>query len=275
MNRILATIACLLCLYVAPTALAQQEQPTLESALSLLDDGIAQLEARDPNADATITRAASSLQAVIDEQQLHTPAAYHALGNAYALIDDYGHAVLAYRRGLEINPRDQRLRDSLDFAREQVQISVEPSTGNRIRSILTAWRGFVPRSWFWSGFVSLFLLGWLLLTARVVFNLPTPVRTGALWCFGLCLLPLLALSYEWKINRGSDLIVITQANVLAMSGPDDSVYDPVYSEPLDAGVEGRLEESRDEWGRLRLIDGSECWVPMDTLEFVSPKHHSQ
>lgn len=270
MNRIALLLICLLALVPRAQAQSTPLEPTLEESLAMLNSGIQQLEARDASAKETIARAASSLSAVIEREDLRTPASYHALGNAYALLDDYGHAVLAYRRGLEINPRDLRLRDSLDFARDQVQISVEPSPANRVRWALTAWRGFIPRAWLWSGFVTLFVIAWALLIVRSATHAPPPLRTAALWCFGLSLLPLSALGYEWSINQGRDLIVITQPKVTAMSGPDDSVYDPVYSEPLDAGVEGVLKETRDDWARVRLIDGSECWVPRASFELVHP-----
>lgn len=270
MNRLTLLLICLFAFAPITRAQSDTNEPTLEQSLAMLDTGIQQLEARDAGAKETIARAASALHAVIDRENLHTPAAYHALGNAYALLDDYGHAVLAYRRGLEINPRDPRLRDSLDFARDQVQISVEPSPASRVRWALTAWRGFVPRVWLWGGFVTLFILAWTLLIIRAATQGTSTLRTAALWCFSLSLLPVSALGYEWSINQGRDLIVITQPKVAAMSGPDDSVYDPVYSEPLDAGVEGVLLETRDEWARVRLIDGSECWVPRTSFELVHP-----
>ncbi|MEZ6163155.1 MAG: tetratricopeptide repeat protein [Phycisphaerales bacterium] len=270
MNRIALLLVCLLTIVPRAQAQSTPDEPTLEESLAMLDTGIQQLETRDADAKETIARAASALSAVIEREDLHTPAAYHALGNAYALLDDYGHAVLAYRRGLEINPRDPRLRDSLDFARDQVQISVEPSPASRVRWALTAWRGFIPRIWLWSGFIALFVLAWALLIIRSATRGSRTLRTAAFWCFGLALLPVSALGYEWSINQGRDLIVITQPKVAAMSGPDDSVYDPVYSEPLDAGVEGVLLETREDWARIRLIDGSECWVPRTSYEMVNP-----
>lgn len=250
-------------------ASAQPDTPTLADALQKLDHGIELLENNDPDAQSLIAEAASELSTVITEQGIESTGAYHALGNAYMLQGEYGYAMLAYRRGEQINPRDPRIQDSLSFVRDQIQISVQPSVPNRIRSALVSWRGIVPRSALWWSFIALFMLGWLLLIARAARRESSVPRLAGVWCILLACLPAGALSYEWMNDQGRNAVVITH-EINAMSGPDDSIYDPVYAEPLSAGVEGTLLESRDDWARLVLIDGSECWVPTDAFEPIRP-----
>ena len=48
------------------------------------------------------------------------PALYRNLGNAYLLADDLPAAILAYRRGLRLDPNDTQLQQGLAFARQQV-----------------------------------------------------------------------------------------------------------------------------------------------------------
>ncbi|MFG0245400.1 MAG: hypothetical protein ACF8MF_05025 [Phycisphaerales bacterium JB052] len=261
---ILLILICARCVWAEDaTALS-----ALESSLSKLNTGISMLEQRDRNATLQLQEAAADLQRVIDEHHVTTPAAYHALGNAYSLIGDEGRAVLAYKRGERIAPTDPRLRDSLRQARAQVQIKVEPDTSHRVVSLLMSWRGVIPRSLLWGGALGLFTLAWLMLSARVGFSAPRWFIPFALWSLGASLLPLGALIAEWALYEHANEVVITQANIVARSGPDDSIYEPVYTEPLSPGVEGQLLETRDTWARLKLADGTECWVPQDAFESV-------
>lgn len=49
-----------------------------------------------------------------------SPELYLDLGNSYLQASDYGHAVVAYMRGLRLDPRDSRLRSNLAFALSKV-----------------------------------------------------------------------------------------------------------------------------------------------------------
>ncbi|MFG0314374.1 MAG: hypothetical protein ACF8LL_09340, partial [Phycisphaerales bacterium] len=159
---ILAIISVSTCL-----ACAQSPSTTFTEALDKLNFGIEQLEAQEQDAKATISEAASELAMAIEEQAIHSSGAYHALGNAYTLLGEYGYAVIAFRRGEQINPRDPRIQDSLSYVRDQIQIRVEPTVPNRIRAALISWRGLVPRSILWWSFISLFTLGWAILILRI------------------------------------------------------------------------------------------------------------
>ena len=75
---------------------------------------------------------------------------------------------------------------------------------------------------------------------------------------------------EWYFLHTHHEIVLTQNQTIARAGPDDRIYEPVFSEPLPAGVEGDLLDARDGWSHIKLHDGSECWVPTSAIEPVNP-----
>lgn len=270
-----ATIMLLFLL--VPRAMAADPAGIAEmtAALDKLNTGIRLLEQRSPDAQDHIRESAADLRKVIDDHQIHTPGVYHALGNAYMLLGEHGQAVLAYKRGERIDPTDPRLRDSLKQARAQVQIRVNPTPARRLTTLLMSWRGIIPGTILWGSFVAVFTLGWLLLAARVAFAAPRWFNPLAIWSFGIGGIPLLALGAEWALFMGSDQVVLTQSGVDARSGPDDSIYDPVYTEPLSAGVEATLIETRDGWGHLQLADATNCWVPLETFEPVFPRSEAR
>ncbi len=272
MNKFILISISILLSSMQAIAQAQTPPDAMVEALSKLDLGIELLEQRAPDAKQVVLEAAADIERVIHKTGFHNADAYHALGNAYMLSGNTGHAVLAYRRGEQIAPTDVRLCDSLEYARDQVEISVKPSTSTWAVRILMSWRGYIPRASIWAVFITCFVLAWLVLIARRSFSAPRWYSLFSMWLFACSLLPISALVAEWNIFMRTNDAVIIANDVVARSGPDDSIYDPVYSEPLDAGTEGTVVEYRDDWARLTLADDSECWVPQETLELVNPEH---
>ncbi len=253
-----------------PIVRADQTRDDLQRALDRLDEGTALLEAHDPQSAPALDEAAAMLVDVIETHSIHTPGIYHALGNAYMLRNDLGHAVLAYRQGEQLDPTDPRLRDSLEHARSLVPIRVEPDTTNKVWSTLLLWRGYVPRTGLWYSFVTLFTLGWFAWSARVLGFGSRKLRTVGTWFIIGSVIPAGMLGSEWAWFQGSAAAVITDGHVIARSGPDDTIYDPVFADALQPGIEARILETRDGWNRLALADGSQCWVPATSVEKVNP-----
>ena len=270
MMRYCLFIALLILATCGADAWADQAKNDLERALDRLDEGTALLETHDPQSNAVLDEAAALLKGVIEKHGIHTPGIYHALGNAYMLNNDLGHAVLAYRKGEQLDPTDPRLRDSLEHARSLVPIRVEPDTTNKVWSALLLWRGYVPRSGLWYGFVALFTLGWFACSAGVLGLGSRRVRAAGVWLILGSLIPAGMLGSEWAWFQGSTSAVITAPHVIARSGPDDTIYDPVFADGLQPGVEALILETRDGWNRLALTDGSQCWVPAMSVEKVNP-----
>ena len=56
-------------------------------------------------------------------------------------------------------------------------------------------------------------------------------------------------------------------NVIARNGPA-ALYDAAFKEPLRAGLEVAIVESRGAWTKIRLRDGREAWLRGDALAIV-------
>jgi len=247
-------------------AFAGDLQSDLEQALDRLEEGTRLLESHDERSDVVLDESAAMLLGVIEQYGVETPGIYHALGNANMLKGDLGHAVLAYRKGQQLDPTDPRLNDSLAFARAQVPLSIEPNTSSRIWSALLIWRGYIPRGVLWIGFVVLFTAGWLVQSARLLNLAPRRLGVLGVWSIVLSLVPGALLGIEWSRTAGSNHAVIVGSHVIARAGPDDAIYDPVYTDGLVPGIEVHVLESRDGWDRIELADGSESWVPETSIE---------
>jgi hypothetical protein len=67
-------------------------------------------------------------------------------------------------------------------------------------------------------------------------------------------------------DLGRDVVVVTDGVVLRSA--DSAGAPPAHPDPLPAGVEARLSESRGEWARVELGDGSSGWLPASAVERV-------
>src|SRR5262249_34058604 len=141
-------------------------------------------------------------------------------GNAWLLAGDLPHAILAYRRGLRLDPNDKAMRANLAFAREQVTY---PSPGVLGRPSRDAWPHWLPcpeAGWVLFGAVFSYGIACVAMT-----RLWMPRKTRFLSA-GLTFLTLFALLvsglvvHEWqrRQERLHPLVVIAQNGVVLRNG---------------------------------------------------------
>ena len=270
MNYLIKLTLSFVFFFGSTITIAQTASDDLQLAISKLEEGTRYLEEGDPRSSSTLAQASAMLKKTIEQHDLNSPQVYHALGNSYMLNDDLGYAVLAYRRGERLDPTNLQLQESLSYARSLVPISVETNGLNRTWSIMLVWRGYIDRSTLWFAFLAMSSLGWLALTSRVLGVGSNKRRLLGLWFVGASILPLSMLGSESYRAGRSNEVVVTSAEPNARSGPDYELYELVYTDGLQAGLEGRVLETRDSWSRLQLEDGSQCWLPTHSIEFVNP-----
>lgn len=264
-----AFLFSLLLALACTTANAQSLRTDLEDAITKLETGTAQLEINDPRSRLSLNEAAAQFERLIIEYDHQTAGIYHALGNAYMLNGDLGHAVLSYRKGELIDPTHIQIQASLAHTRSIVPLRIEPNKAARIWNLLLSWRGVINRSSLWYAFIAFSLAGWAAWSAQILGLGSRKLRVVGMWLIVTSLIPLAMLGSEWARYRNSTDIVITSKHVNARSGPDHEIYDAAFVDGLQAGVEGIILESRDNWHRLQLADGSQCWVPETSVGKVN------
>jgi hypothetical protein len=183
-------------------------------------------------------------------------------GNAYLLADDLPRAILAYRRGLRLNPNDAVLRATLEYARGQVTY---PATGNLGRPAVEAWPPWLPRPT--PGAVLAVVLA-LYVAACVALTRWWMLRrrgllTGGCLLLAAALLTGMALGvWEARLRQGSQhpVVVIAEDGVLLRQG-NGLPYPPRYETAVNRGVEARLLVARGDWLKIELSGGETGWVP--------------
>jgi tetratricopeptide (TPR) repeat protein len=215
------------------------------------------------------TQAAQAYQQLTD-QGFADSTLYFNLGNAYFKQDDYGRAILNYRRAEQLAPRDEDIVTNLELARSQRADQFE-ETGEEPETTADNFIGRLAQStqeWLTINELAMATLGlWFLFVATVMIYSHTSRGNG--WrealqygLFGIALvLSLGAISLGSRLyveNNNVDGVIVA-GEIAVTSGPG-SQYVTEFT--LHSGAEVRLIEQRENWTRLTIPDSElQGWVP--------------
>jgi hypothetical protein len=193
------------------------------------------------------------------------------VANAYYFAGDLGKAVLFYRRALLADSGNRRARDALEAIRSQLPLlPPPPGPAANLAETMLFWHhgtSFQTRRW---AFLLVFPCVWVCLGLGLW--RPRPFRRlGVL--LALIAAPLAtSLVYDAAASGANDDGVI-MAETVGRRG-DHASYSPSHNEPFPPGTEVTVTETRarqDEiWLAIRLLDGSESWVPAARAERLLP-----
>jgi tetratricopeptide (TPR) repeat protein len=263
------------CLLAGLLSLVGARATAQERLASLLEQGQA-LFGRAVNSEqpeearALYERALDRFLAVLREGGVRNARLLYNIGNTYFLLGDLGRAVLYLRRAELLDPTDRNLRHNLAFVRSQRADRLAPDQVSAVARTALFWHYLLPEPLklhlFAGAFAAACLLG-----AGVL--LGAPVRRRSRWlpaaAGGLALLLLGSLIAGESRRRSLRDGVILAEEVVARKG-DGTAYQSSFVDPLHAGTEFRLLESRAGWYRIRLSDGRTAWIPASAAELVRP-----
>ncbi len=185
---------------------------------------------------------------------------YYNLGNAHYRLGEIGYAILYYEKALKFSPSDEDIKHNLALARLNLKDKVDSLPPFFIFNI-------------WEGLIAMFSVsGWtyvtyifyiLLLTSIIAYFFSKSSTQQRISFFsGVVLLVLLLFSVlllnvkmnkEFKLKSG----IILQPEVTAKTSPDNSSKDGFT---IHEGLKVKLEDSVDNWVKIRLDDGKVGWI---------------
>ena len=186
-------------------------------------------------------------------------------GNAALGAQDRGHAVLAWRRALRVDPGNERAVRNLQWLRDRLPVWLpRPASAGALDSLLF-WRNRLTPA-------QLHLIGGFAFALAVVLWVPWG-RRGRAWRRAAAA-PALVV---WVAAAASALLADGQEDdgVIVVDGATlrsaDSVgASPAFANPLPAGTEFTVIEDRDAWLRIALADGTTGWVAGSAIAKVGP-----
>lgn len=231
-------------------ALVQRAQASFEQATALV-------RTDSEGARALYQQAGAEFQAAIVQTPARNPRLFTNAGNAWFLADDLGQAVASYRSALLLDPDYDPARRGLAAARAKVSTSPQAGSARELLDTLSQWPAVIPRGVVLGAALALHAGAWLAAAARRL-GRPAPAAAG-IWMgvLALALIGMLALD----ARRLATPAGVIRTQVVGRAGPDASVYEPSFNQPLTAGLEFTRRETRDGWWRITLADGRETWIP--------------
>ena len=254
----------------AAAATALSEAELLERAEASFRHGVELRESRPDQARACFRQAAEGY-AELQQRGIQNAELSRNLGNAYFLAGDLPHAILAYRRGLQLAPLDSRLQDNLAFARQQVEYRATSDLGRQSPEQWPVWLPPVPRFSVSGLALTLYALGWLMLTRWRMTRRRRLLRLGT----AALVAGAVALSVFFFADAGDEersarpAVVIHQDGVLLRVG-NGFDYPRRYDTPLNRGVEARLLYARNDWLQIELARGEIGWIPQSAAVVDEP-----
>lgn len=193
-----------------------------------------------------------------------TPYLLRWLGYSYDVIGDIPHAILAYRRGLRLDPGDAKLEAALAYARARVEYPPSPAAGL-----------MPPDREYWPGWLELHRSGVVAFVAYTVACL-TVIRwrmtRRRLWlhlAVGaaiIALVPVVGSGVEWlrrQRDKATPVVVLARSELLRTG--NGSEYPPRLDVPLPRGAEVRRLFERAGWYQVQLSGGPVGWLPRDAV----------
>ena len=212
-------------------------------ARKAFDDGVAQ--GQDPaHARTSFAAAADEFATIIRDHP--SPAAYRNLGNASYLAGRLPEAIVAFRNGLQLDPSDLALRESLRRARPETPAGSTIPTGF---GLPTRW----PRFWGWieSG---LFLIACATLPYGFRAQRRFPRLLGIL--AATCYTVIFATAFFHRSDE-APILVARESTILRVG--NGLSYGAAAT--LPRGQEVRWRDQRGSWKQVECPDGTLGWLP--------------
>lgn len=193
---------------------------------------------------------------------------YYNLGCAYFRMNELGAAIVNYERALQLKPSDKDTKENLSLCysltQDHIQQLPQPLIGSWWKSLVGL---LSPGMWY-----GILLLVVLLLCAMVAwFLLSCEIRQrritliASLFSFVLLLLVTGCSIQATRSHNSHDNAIVMRPLVNVKVSPDAGSTDKFA---LHEGTKVKIEESLDNWCRVRIADGNNGWVESNLIERI-------
>jgi tetratricopeptide (TPR) repeat protein len=213
------------------------------------------------------TEAIAKYEAVI-AQNYESAELYYNLGNAYFNINDLPSAILNYERARVLDPRDEDIAFNLKIANSMITDKIEA-----VPEIFYVewWKSlrdsFNLHTWTLAS-ISLFII-LLICTGFFILSRRIALRKAAFWAgivFLLMSIASFSISYTKYDTLSNHLeAIVFDPTVTVKSSPSDSGKDLFV---IHDGTKVFIMEEINGWCNIRIANGSEGWMPLQSLRRI-------
>jgi tetratricopeptide (TPR) repeat protein len=270
LNRVLIILFALF--FLGPTISLAQEllENDIYSVFAQANDAFRQANSltNDPaGAQQLYNKAILLYEKIINQGKIQNAKLYYNLANTYLLNEDIGRAILNYRRAEMLDDSNVDIKKNLAFARSRTIDKVPVTAEKKVLQTLFFWHyDFSLRTKFI--LTCIFIAGLCIALTYMIWigRSLTPVVISVILAV-VTISFLLSIIIESGDRTTTVYGVITVEQVIARQG-DGMNYPESFKDPLHAGTEFKLAESRPGWFHIILSDGSNGWIADNSAELI-------
>ena len=197
-------------------------------------------------------------------EKVENPDLYFNIGNTYYRQGNFGQAIWAYEKGIQLSPLHKDLKYNLDFVNARVKDRIEVPKGILFIEMYRTIKRHVKLNdlLLWGGIMILLAS---FATFFKVFNILDNIfayrMTVILFIFSL-LLHMIALDKYWEISDKNEGIIISSI-VNVRSAPIDRDEKIIFR--IHEGLKVDIVQSQPGWFEIILLDGKKGWIEHQSL----------
>ena len=193
---------------------------------------------------------------------------YYNLGNSYYRMGEVGHAVWAYEKGLQFEPRNRDIKHNLEITNTRVKDRIDFPDGFVLLDWYNAYKNSrTINDLLMRGSVFLLLVGLVYVLGQFRFlGRQTTVKLQMTFVILTILIHGICLDKYWDIaEKPEGVIVSTSVNVYSVP----AVRDEMIVFKIHEGLKAEITQSQDNWVEIILLDGKKGWIPVNTIRPLS------
>lgn len=189
---------------------------------------------------------------------------YYNLGNTYFKTGELGKSILYLEKAQKLAPRNKDIHHNLRFAYARTADNIEPLPHlffvNWWFSLLNF---FSASKWAVLGISLLWFA--VILWGLYIFLKAKKVKLGSILFLSLSLVFLFLAYQKNNYDKDSNSAIILQKAVNTKSSPNHNAQE---MGTIHEGLKVSVQDSVDNWYKIRLQDGSETWVKKEVLALI-------
>lgn len=213
-------------------------------------------------------REAASLYRQISDNGYSSYELYFNLGNAYYKSNNIPLAILYYEKAKKINPSDEDVYFNLELANSKIVDKVEPLPDFFLTRIGSKFiQAKSADGWALMGIQTL-ILTLVLLGLYIISKNYTYRKTGfygSLVCLVFTVLFITFAASQKAAVTNDNYAIVFSPSVTAVSSPNEKSTQLFV---IHEGLKVEIEETENNWSKIKLGNGKEGWVKTDALRVI-------
>ncbi|WP_372944522.1 tetratricopeptide repeat protein [Muriicola sp.] len=199
------------------------------------------------------------------ESGSHSSSLYFNLGNAYYKLKKIAPSIYYYEKALLLDPNDSEIRDNLNYARQMTIDEIEPIPQTAITRITSRVINIMTfDQWAYTSIIFMLLFVFLYL-AFYFFRFADRKRLafiGSMVCLFLTVMSVTFAVLQYQEYTDTRPAIIFAQETAVKEEPNNR---SITLFTLHEGSKVFVEETLEDWNKVRLSDGKNGWIPASDL----------